>query len=253
MHGGSVSWLTTGLVGVTAAAPTGLAWRHVRVAPQIPWTAPQQGLATAAARVPTVLGLVNASWELPTAVAASVSTPIDDIEGGTTVAMDCAQQQGGRVVVDSVHVGAVNSSEAQSLRAATATCVQQELRTRCIGRASCRVSHAVLRHACPALGAQDAELARWAPRAACSVGWGVRLNASIPVGANGTVAVPLPPGVAAANATVIDGIAAAPVWKGGKYVPGVVGVRSATAGTGGAGGVAVVVEVASGAYSFTVQ
>ena len=69
-----------------------------------------------------------------------------------------------------------------------------------------------------------------------------RVTVSTPVGATATVLLP-----AAAGASVTEGAAHTPVWAGGAYTPGAVGVTGAAAYAGG-----VAVTISSGGFSFDV-
>jgi hypothetical protein len=70
------------------------------------------------------------------------------------------------------------------------------------------------------------------------------IKSSVPPTAIGTTLVPLLGG-SAASVTVTEGTPPTPVWRAGKYVPGVDGVTGATASASG-----IAIEHGSGTYSF---
>ena len=240
MFGGGGNWLYSVLGGLNRQ-PGSVGWTDLLIAPP---TQRLANLSTVSASIDTAIGLAESAW-----TTAAPSGSCGYVAENSVLTLTCAPKPGATAGnFTGVAFASFGTPEGSCPQFTASSCNSGNsvaaVTASCLGKASCSIPATnTFFGGDPCYGTVKALAVRLT--GACAEVT-VQVSATVPVGAQATIAVPL--FSAAATAAVVtegSGSSPTPVWSGGAYVPGVPGV------TGAAAGNAVInVFVGSGTYNF---
>jgi hypothetical protein len=240
MLGGYGGWLFSTIAGLSRQ-PGSASWGALDFAPPQPLP-PSLNLTSASATVDTPLGLAEVAWSSLDASAALCGRVSENaaLPNGTSLTLRCA---GGGVFSAVAFASFGTPGGASCPYAINATChapaSSAVVAALCLGRAQCTIPATAA-----AFGGDPCPLTRKALavqlEGSCA-GVAFELQGRVPVGGRGRLRLPLGGRDAAAVNVTEGGVL---VWARGQFVPGVAGVRGASAGEG-----YVSLDVGSGEYA----